>query len=78
MLSIKWDPICAACLIKRANGCDEYDGVGIIKVRDPRVPLSTSTSDVVEMPRNGFPMNCHVKNVLCYTHSLYSSVEDVI
>ena len=48
-------------LIEGADGREEDNRVGIIKVWDPRMPLAASTTDVVEMPVDIFARYLHVE-----------------
>ena len=65
-------------LIERADGRNKDDGIGIVKIRNPGMTLSTSTTDVKQMPRHCFPVNIEVKHMLRYSHGLNASMENVV
>lgn len=67
-----------AYLIESANGRDEDDRVGIIKIWNPRMALPSRTAHVIQVPRHAFAVNVDIKNMFCNTHSLNSRMQNII
>lgn len=65
-------------LIKCADRRNEDDGIGIIKIWNPSMALSTSTTDVEQVPSYCFAVDIHVKYVFSYAHSLDTSMQNVV
>lgn len=65
-------------LIEGAHWSNENDSICVIKVRNPGVPLTTSAANVIQMPCDGFSMNCYVKDVFRNSHRLNPSMENIV
>jgi len=68
----------SAYLIKRADGRNKDDRIGIFEIWYPSMPLSASAANIVEMPSDQLPMDVHVENMLRNAHCLDSGMQYVI
>lgn len=65
-------------LIESTDRCYENDGIRVVEVGYPCMPLTTRSSDVEKMPGNTLAVEVNVKRVLRNTHGLDTGVENVI
>ena len=56
----------------------QYCHVRIIEVRNPRMPLATSTTDVVQVPTHCPAVDRHIKDVFGDAHGLDARMQDII
>ena len=65
-------------LIKCRHWCDENDCICVVEIRDPSMPLTAGTTNIVKMPRYSFSVEIQFETVGSYTHGLEACTKDIV